>query len=293
KSVNIFRDTLIERNLLPSSQDDYHTLLRFLKARKFDLNKTLQMWVDMLKWRKDNRVDTIIQDFNYDEFEEVQKCYPHGFHGVDKAGRPVYIERLGKIDPSKLMSVTTVDRFLKYHIQGFEKSFYEKFPACSIAAECHIYSTIAILDVQGLNWMTFGKVAHDLVMRMQKIDGNNYPETLHQMFIVNAGNGFRRLWGWAKGLLDPKTTSKINVLDSDFQNKLLEIIDASQLPDFLGGTCSCQNEGGCLRSEKGPWKDPELMKLVHAWHNGEATINGKIRSSLSGDDPKVQTLIVT
>lgn len=28
------------------------------------------------------------------------------------------------------------------------------------------------------NWMSFGKVAHDLVMRMQRIDGNNYPEVL-------------------------------------------------------------------------------------------------------------------
>lgn len=35
----------------------------------------------------------------------------------------------------------------------------------------------------------------------------------------------------------------------------------SQLPVFLGGMCSCQNEGGCLRSEMGPWNDPELMKV--------------------------------
>lgn len=26
------------------------------------------------------------------------------------------------------------------------------------------------------NWVSFSKVAHDLVMRMQKIDGDNYPE---------------------------------------------------------------------------------------------------------------------
>lgn len=28
------------------------------------------------------------------------------------------------------------------------------------------------------NWVSFGKVAHDLVMRMQKIDGDNYPEVV-------------------------------------------------------------------------------------------------------------------
>lgn len=34
---------------------------RFLKARRFDLDKTVQMWEEMLKWRKENGVDTIMQ----------------------------------------------------------------------------------------------------------------------------------------------------------------------------------------------------------------------------------------
>lgn len=283
KAVNAFRQVLIDRDLLLPRHDDYHTMLRFLKARKFDLDKTVQMWADMLIWRKENKVDSIIQDFIYDEYEEVQKYYPHGYHGIDRGGRPVYIERLGKIEPSKLMSVTTIERFLKYHIQGFEKAFMEKFPACSISARRHIDSATTILDVQGLNYVSFSKLAHDLVMRMQKIDGDNYPETLHQMFIVNAGTGFKFLWNTVKSFLDPKTTTKIHVLGNKFQSKLLEAIDASQLPDFLGGTCSCINEGGCLRSDKGPWNDPEILKLVNALHS-DAVYIAKFSSFSDGDD---------
>lgn len=285
KAVNAFRQALVAKDMLPARHDDYHTMLRFLKARKFDIDKTIQMWAEMLNWRKEHGVDFIIQDFVYDEYEEVQCCYPHGYHGVDKDGRPVYIERIGKVDPSKLMSITTVDRFLKYHVQGFEKAFAEKFPACSIAAKRHIDSTTTILDVQGINWMSFGKVAHDLVMRMQKIDGDNYPETLHQMYIVNAGNGFKLLWNTAKGFLDPKTTSKIHVLGTAFHNKLLEVIDSSQLPDFLGGNCSCSNKGGCTRSNKGPWNDLDIMKLVHS---GDAIYLRKRMSFSDYDDFEVK-----
>nr|KYP63476.1 Sec14 cytosolic factor [Cajanus cajan] len=263
KAVNSFRQVLLTRDLLPDSHDDYHTMLRFLKARKFDIDKTVQMWEDMLHWRKEYGVDSILQDFVYKEYEEVQRYYPHGYHGVDKDGRPVYIERLGKVEPSKLMNVTTVDQFLRYHVQGFEKMFKEKFPACSIAAKRHIDKTTTILDVHGVNWVSFSKVAHDLVMRMQKIDGDNYPETLNQMFIVNAGSGFKLLWNTARGFLDPKTTAKIHVLGNKFQSRLLEIIDSSQLPDFLGGSCSCPNDGGCLRSNKGPWNDPNILKVWH------------------------------
>jgi hypothetical protein len=47
----------------PPYDDPY--LLRFLRARKFDLKKTEKMFVDFIEWRKEKGVDNIQVTMNF------------------------------------------------------------------------------------------------------------------------------------------------------------------------------------------------------------------------------------
>lgn len=225
QAVQSLRESLLQEENLPAKLIDYHTLLRFLRMRGYDVPKAKDSFLKYLKWRKEFGVDTIAREFNFFEYEEVQKYHPHGFHGVDRSGRPVYIERMGMLDLDSLLRKTSLERLVKHHVYEQEKTSRLRFPACSVAARKRIASTTAIIDVKGVGSSNFSKPARYLFLEFQKIDSNYYPETLNCLFIVNAGSSFRILWKALKTFLDERTSSKIQVLGSNFKSKLVEVID--------------------------------------------------------------------
>ena len=75
------------------------------------------------------------------------------------------------------------------------------------------------------------------------------------MFIVNAPFIFSAIWAIVKGFIDEKTRKKINIIGGKYQKKLLAAVDAENLPVWLGGECTCEEHGGCLLKEVGPWME--------------------------------------
>jgi len=246
----------------PASHSDA-TLLRFLRARKFDLPKAIAMFTDSEKWRKDFKVDELYQNFEYKEREEVNKIYPQFYHKIDKDGRPVYIEQLGKLDLNKLYTVTTPERQLQRLVVEYEKFLRDRLPICTAMREDGeiVDTSCTIMDLSGVGMSSFWKVKN-FVQEAAKISQDYYPETMGKFYIINAPYLFSTAWNWVKPWLDPVTVAKINIVgSSSTKSELLAQIPAENLPAmFPGGQCNCPE--GCSLSDAGPWQDPAMKAKV-------------------------------
>jgi hypothetical protein len=67
-ALQVFRQYIRDNNLTTDPMYDDYYLLRFLRARKFDMDKTKLMFNNFLEWRKENDVDNILEVSRSDRY---------------------------------------------------------------------------------------------------------------------------------------------------------------------------------------------------------------------------------
>ncbi|KAF9013292.1 CRAL-TRIO domain-containing protein [Cyathus striatus] len=258
-----FREQLFEEDTLHDGDSigtDDETLLRFLRARKFDLVQSKKMFEECQEWRK--TVEGVGMDelyrqmdwLDYPEREAVLECWPMFFHQTDKTGRPVSVQILGQLDLPKLYKKCTPERHRTSIIVAGEMAMREIFPAASRVAGRHIGASLVIVDLKGFGLSRFWQI-RSLVGTWIKIMQDYHPETLGQVVVINAPSTFTFIWNAIKHLLAAETIEKVNILGADYKNELLKLVDEEKLPELVGGKCKCEGEGGCMFNNPGPWKE--------------------------------------
>ena len=74
---------------------------------------------------------------------------------MDKVGRPIYVDCLGKTDIKKALTMATEEQFFNEFIQSFEDKCKRVYLACSHRSMKQITKTTLILDMKGFsmsNW---------------------------------------------------------------------------------------------------------------------------------------------
>ncbi len=238
---------------------DDSTILRFLRARKFDVMLAKKMFDDCEKWRKEFGTNTILTDFKYTEKPKVAKYYPQYYHKTDKDGRPCYYEELGAVNIPEMYKITNQDRMLKNLVWEYEAFTNYRLTACSGKAGYLIETSCTILDLKGISLSSIYQVL-SYVRAASNIGQNYYPERMGKFYLINAPFGFATAFRIFKPFLDPVTISKIFILGSNYKSELLKQIPAENLPVKFGGkSVVSEEEGGLLLSDIGPWKDKKYI----------------------------------
>lgn len=195
------------------------------------------MVLDTLKWRKENDVDGIEKNFIFNEKEEFHKHYPEGFYNTDRAGRPIYLQKPGNINPTELWKFTTLDRTIKYHITQQERCLNVICPSCSVKAGQLHEESLVLIDMEGVGVSTITGEIRKIMGKIMQIDQDYYPEMMWKSVIINAPTSFRVIWSMVKYLLDGRTQAKIEVLSTDYKEELFKYVAPESLPECYGGTC--------------------------------------------------------
>ena len=247
----------LKEKLSEESLADETTLLRFLRAREFDIDGAYRQYMATWEWRRNNDIDNILKaprPLN----ENLKNIMSYGFHKFDKEGRPCYIEKTGRMDISAILRLPE-DQVIRWHVWNTEKQV-EQMKEKSIELNKEITTLDHLHDLGGATLNL--RKALGLFTRLAKLDQEYYPERVGKIFIVNTPWAFPYLWKVAKTFLDPKTRDKCVVLNSMEMNKLLDYFEAEDLPEEYGGTCRCQN--GCLpevpKHMLSVGEDPELIE---------------------------------
>lgn len=219
------------------------------------------MMTNYFEWRKAEGVDEVLSTFDFHELDKVRELYPHGYHGTDKQGRPIYIERVGTLDVAKLFTIAPEERMIRHYVYEYEKLMKLRFPACTAVKGEKVLQGLTVMDLTGGSMSLMNKQMYAMLKLAATVGSNNYPEIMGNLFVVNAPYLFSGVWSVVKTFLDERTRQKIKIMGSGWEKVLLEHVDAAQLPTFLGGKCTCADNGGnCMTSNIGPWNEFEVVE---------------------------------
>ncbi|XP_011506349.1 PREDICTED: protein real-time [Ceratosolen solmsi marchali] len=225
------------------------TLLRFLRAREFSVEKARDMLTQSLHWRKKHQIDKLLEE--YEAPQVVKDYFPGGWHHIDKEGRPLYILRLGQMDVKGLLKSIGEDELLLLALHICEEGLSLMDEATNVCGHPVSQWTL-LIDLEGLNMRHLWRPGIKALLRIIEIVESNYPETMGRVLIMRAPRCFPILWTLISTFIHENTRNKfIFYCGTDYQEQgaggLTDYIDPEYIPDFLGGSSETYvMEGGVV-----------------------------------------------
>ncbi|GIL90876.1 hypothetical protein Vretimale_17158 [Volvox reticuliferus] len=218
-------------------------LLKFLRARQFNVQAALTMLVDCLKWRRDFDVAGLAS-----EMFPPQLAAAGQLSGRDRAGNPVTYNYYGsELNLESVFgSPGGVATFVRWRVKLMEQAvgLLDFEGGFEYVTQVHDYSGASMF---GMNSQV--KAASRQIIKLFQ---DNYPEMLSAKLFLNVPRVMEFVFGVFSAFCDAATRAKF-VMASPARARavLLQYIDPAQVPSRFGGfleTCSVPPNRGRANS---------------------------------------------
>lgn len=234
-----FRDTVYS---FGECEGEPYTLCRWLRARKFDYNDTIKMVEEATECRSLPKLE------NY--YPDPRAClgvnvgvyidqYPQLYSGYSKNGSPLFISKPGKLNIASIECATSLSRLLDFHWYVMMHDFGDRLRKKKAEdPDFRKFQCLTVMDLEGLSITQINSKVLGVIKEQAFVDSLCFPETMYKTLVINAPSFFAATWKIIKGFVDPRTAGKIEIISSKSKAhaRLLELVDADQLPSDYGGT---------------------------------------------------------
>ncbi|KAF4650025.1 hypothetical protein FOL47_001510 [Perkinsus chesapeaki] len=223
--------TLWNQDLCPCPDDQLHkdardiVLLKFLRAREFDVDKARSMMVNCLKWRREADIQSIINMKVPPEFEGHDSPPEY----KDKEGRPILLTTFGTMDPAKVFG--NVNAFVRYRVMVFERAI-----AHLSFRRGEAETLLQIHDYTGVPMVFQESSLKKAVNASTHVFADCYPEFKGVTIFANFPTPFVLLFKAMSVFIPAKTYKKFQLANaSQTPSKLSEYIHPGVLDPRYGG----------------------------------------------------------
>lgn len=282
-------------SLSPSLENDNLRILRFLRAKRFDVNETFEMLWDNSTWYEREGIESLVRT----PCQQVLRCPPHEcfsispwwFQGEDRQCRPIVWGGCGHFEVWKLTALTPCNSLLRLHIWGCIQ-LERRLEELSKRTGRNIETIVVVLDAEGWNLGLATQESFSFIRSLVEASNLYFPERLGDMLIINAPPVLAFAWKVISGFLDYRTREKVQILNhrDEWFPVLMGLVDVSQVPRKYGGAADDLSAAQAVSSmhhvdmTSAENTDEKLRKNTSAGYNSDRAIgNGSNNNDDDGD----------
>ena len=235
---NTFRNDLMQlghhlQDLGKNTKNNPADAVRFLIANNGNVSKAEKGFREMILWRKQNNVDNILHSYNPPE--KLVNHYPGAvLRGVDHAGDPIFLSRLGVTDAAGMLKQFGRSEMINHAIwlrellctgkwmQEYQRVHNKPVKQALVIEDVHEIQLLQIVCNRPLL---------SVYAEIMRLDQDNYPEVAKKIIILRAPVLFHIVWNVVQHFFDANVRAKmIFTTQSNYVEVLSQYMDVSILP---------------------------------------------------------------